>query len=282
MVYRFSWLAGIAAIMLAYWELSFVLRNSTLGTPWQLAIAISAVLGAGVTWTLLAYKARAMLVLLGNAVAFILTAGLLVAPKTLWFIFPTLSTWSSFRFEMSKAIEVIRFGIEPVRPVPGLVVLLALLFWILGFLLVAGLLNGRPFVALVTPLIVALQFVIIDRRPKGLLHIAVFLVVVAVALLAIRIDERDKGSGRLHRVNASSPPTKRPSPAITVLVVATVVLAVSAVAIAGDSVPNSGFVAWRTPAGYSVHRHPSVTHKPDVPSCVRSEGDRHGGRPTPL
>ncbi|MCL1588634.1 MAG: hypothetical protein M3092_09455, partial [Actinomycetia bacterium] len=216
MVYRFSWIAGIAAIALAFWELSFVMRDSVVGTPWQLAIIISMVLAAGITWTLVSYEARALVVIVANVFGFVITAGLLVAPSTLWLIAPTTETWTTVQFEMVRAFDVIRFGVEPVRPVPGLVLLLAALFWILGFLLVAGLLNSRPFIAVMTPLIVALQFVIIDRRPKGLIHVAVFLAVVAFAFLAIRLDERDAGSGRLHRVDASHPPSKRPTPAVTV------------------------------------------------------------------
>jgi transglutaminase-like putative cysteine protease len=273
MVYRYSWIAGIAAITLAYWELSFVMRDSATGTPWQLAIGISSVLGAGITWTFVAYKTKALVVLVANLFGFIITAGILVAPSTLWFILPTSETWTSVQFEMMRAFEVIRYGVEPVRPVPGLVLLLAGLFWILGFLLVAGLLNSRPFVALMTPLIVALQFVVIDRRPKGLVHVGVFLAVVAFALLAIRLDERDKGSGRLHRVNASHPPSKRPTPAITVLVSATVIVALAAVALIGNSVPTTGFASWRSPAGYSDEYSGSVSYNPytDIKASLISQ-----------
>jgi transglutaminase-like putative cysteine protease len=273
MVYRFSWIAGLAAIILAYWELSFVMRDSAVGTPWQLAIGISVVLAAGITWTFIAYKARALVVIVANLFGFVITAGLLVAPSTLWFFLPTSATWSTVQFEVVRAFDVIRYGVEPVRPVPGLVLLLAGLFWILGFLLIAGLLNSRPFVALMTPLIVALQFVIIDRRPKGLVHIAVFLSIVAFALLAIRLDERDEGSGRLHRVNASRPPSKRPTPAIAVMVGATVVLALGAVAFIGNSVPNSGFASWRSPAGYTDEYSGSVAYNPytDIKASLISQ-----------
>jgi transglutaminase-like putative cysteine protease len=262
MVYRFSWIAGISAIALAFWELSFVMRDSVVGTPWQMAIIIAVVLSAGITWTLVSYEARALVVIVANVVGLVITAGLLVAPSTLWLVVPTAETWTTIQFEMARAFDVIRFGVEPVRPVPGLVLLLAALFWILGFLLVAGLLKSRPFVAVMTPLIVALQFVIIDRRPKGLVHVAVFLAVVAFAFLAIRLDERDNGSGRLHRVNASHPPSKRPTPAITLLVTATVVTALAAVAFIGNLVPTSGFVTWRSPAGYSDDYSGSVSFNP--------------------
>jgi transglutaminase-like putative cysteine protease len=273
MVYRFSWIAGIAAIGLAFWELSFLLRDSVTGTPWQLAIVIATALAATITWTLLSYRAHAIVVAAGNVVGFVITGGLLIAPETLWTILPTSATWTAVQFELGRALEVIRYGVEPVRPVPGLILLLAALFWILGFLLVAGLLNERPFVAVITPLVIALQFVIIDRPPRGILHVGIFLGVVALSLLAIRADERDHGSGRLQRVNATRPPSKRPTPAITALVGATIVLAIGAVALIGESVPNDGLVTWRTPSGYTDDYSGSVSYNPytDIQASLISQ-----------
>ncbi|MEN8042127.1 MAG: hypothetical protein ABFR95_11550, partial [Actinomycetota bacterium] len=83
MVYRFSWIAGVAALGLAFWELSTLLRDSATGTPWQVAIIVAALLGAGITWTAIAYRAPAWAVLVMNLVAFILLTGLIVAPETL-------------------------------------------------------------------------------------------------------------------------------------------------------------------------------------------------------
>jgi len=273
MVYRFSWIAGVAAIGLAFWELSFILRGSVSGTPWQLAIVIAAVLAAGITWTLLASRAHALIVAAGNIIGFVITGGLLIAPETLWTVLPTSATWTAVQFELGRALEVIRYGVEPVRPVPGLTLLLAALFWILGFLLVAGLLNERPFVAVITPLIIALQFVIIDRPPRGIVHVGIFLGVVALSLLAIRADERDQGSGRLQRVSATRPPSKRPTPGIAVLIAATIVLAIGAVALIGETVPNDGLVTWRTPSGYTDEYSGSVSYNPytDIKASLISQ-----------
>ncbi len=273
MVYRFSWLAGFAAISLAFWELSFLLRPSATGTPWQVAIVIATILGAGITWTVLAFRASPLLTATANVSGFLVTAGLLMAPKTLWLIFPTSETWTAMQFELGRAFEIIRYGVEPVRPVPGLVVLLALVFWTIGFLFVAGLFNERPFIAVVTPLIIALQFVIIDRRPKAILHIAFFVGVVALSLLAIRADERGKGSGKLQRTNATTPPKRRPSPGVAALVTATIAAAIAVVALVGDSVPNSGFVTWRSPSGYSDGYSGSVAYNPytDIKASLISQ-----------
>ncbi len=250
MVYRFSWIAGITAIALAFWQLSSVLRESVIGPPWQLAILAATVLGPGITWTAIAYRAPAWVTAGVNVGLFVILAGLIVAPDTLLGILPTSETWVVVSSELNRAFEIIRHGVEPVRPVPGLILLLSLLFWTLGFLLTAGLLNDRPFVAVLTPLIVAVQFAIIDRKPKSLLHLGVFILVVAFVLIAVRADERDRGTGRLQRVNASTPPSRRPTPAISLLVSVTLVAGLVVVGLIGNRVPSDGFVSWRSPSGY--------------------------------
>jgi transglutaminase-like putative cysteine protease len=263
MVYRYSWIAGIAGIGLAYWELSSLLRPSTSGTSWQVAIIVAVLLSMGVTWTSLAYRANVWLAMIGNLIAYILVVGLLVAPDTLWGIFPTFDTLTAIQSEFARALEIIQHGVEPVRPVPGLIMLFAGLFWILGFLLVAGLLNSRPFVAVLTPIIIALQFVIIDRRPKGLVHIAMFVGIAAFALVAVRLDERDHGTGRLARTNAVTAPSKRPSLGVAMLLVLTIVASLVSVVLAGDRVPSDGVVSWRSAGGYSDSRYSgSGTYNP--------------------
>ncbi len=264
MVYRFSWIAGIAAIGLAFWELSTLLRDSVVGTPWQVAIISATLLGAGITWTTIAYRARAWVVATTNVAAFIIFAGLIAAPETLFLIFPTVETWTVISGELQRASEIIQHSVEPVRPVPGLILLISLLFWTLGFLLTAGLLNDRPFVSIITPLIVAVQFAIIDRKPKSLAHLAMFILIVAFSLIAIRADERDRGTGRLQRVNASKPPSRRPTPAIGVLITTTVVAGLVAVGVFGTAVPSDGFISWRQPSGYADSFSGSASYNPFI------------------
>ena len=264
MVYRFSWIAGITAIGLAFWQLSSLLRDSVVGTPWQVAILASTLLGAGITWTMIAYRAPAWLVALANVGAFVLLASLIVAPETLYGILPTADTWRMVSEELVRAFGIIRNGVEPVTPVPGLILLISLLFWTLGFLLTAGLLNDRPFVALLTPLIVSVQFAIIDRKPKSVVQLGMFILVVAFVLIAIRADERDRGTGRLQRVNASSPPSRRPTPAIGLLVAATVISGLVAVGLIGTAVPSDGFVTWRSASGYADEYSGNRSYNPFV------------------
>jgi len=264
MVYRFSWIAGTAAIGLAFWELSSLMRDSVTGTSWQVAILVAALLGAGITWTAIAYRAPAWIVVATNLGAFIVLTGLIVAPETLLVVIPTGDTWVVLVDELRRALDIIQHSVEPVHPAPGLVVLISLLFWTLGFLITAGLLNDRPFVAVLTPLIVAVQFSIIDRKPKSLAHLTVFILVVAFSLVAIRADERDRGTGRLQRVNATRPPSRRPTPAIGVLMAGTIVAGLIAVGLVGDAVPGDGFVTWRSPSGYSDGYSGSASYNPFV------------------
>ena len=46
MAYRFSWIAGAAAIFLALLRMSRLLRPVETGPPWQLALLAGALLGA--------------------------------------------------------------------------------------------------------------------------------------------------------------------------------------------------------------------------------------------
>ena len=89
-----------------------------------------------------------------------------------------------------------------------------------------------------------------DRKPKSLAHLGVFILAVAFVLIAIRADERDRGTGRLQRVNASTPPSRRPTPAIALLVSVTVIAGLVVVGLIGNRVPSDGFVTWRSPSGY--------------------------------
>jgi transglutaminase-like putative cysteine protease len=99
--------------------------------------------------------------------------------------------------------------------------------------------------------------------------------VVAFSLIAIRADERDRGTGRLQRVNASRPPSRRPTPAIGVLLTGTIVAGLIAVVLVGDAVPSSGFVKWRTPSGYSDGYSGSVSYNPfvDIKAGLISQTD---------
>lgn len=250
MANRFSWIAGIAAIGLAFWQLTSLLRDSTSGAPWQSVLLVAILLGSGITWTALAYRAPAWLILALNVATFVLLTGFIISPDTLFVILPTTETWSILWIELVRAVDIFRHSLAPVRPVPGLVVMISFLFWTLGSLLTAGLVAGRPFLAVITPLIVAVQFSIIDHRPASTARLGVFLLIVILAFIATRGDEQERGTGRLARINADTPPSRRPTLSISLLALSTVTAGVIAVNVAGDAVPSDGFTDWRAPAGF--------------------------------
>ena len=88
-----------------------------------------------------------------------------------------------------KAALVPLLGLNQVRSIlewfqdrpPLLVRFLCLLVAAFGAFLVWGLLNGHPFVALLPPLIVALQFATVDRNPTGLVLVTVFTALVGAS-----------------------------------------------------------------------------------------------------
>ena len=75
MVYRFSWLAGAAAILFALSGLNGLLRPTTDGTRWQFIVVAALILGATITWTALTYRAHAFIVVGLNVVGLFTPAG---------------------------------------------------------------------------------------------------------------------------------------------------------------------------------------------------------------
>ena len=248
MVYRYSWIAGLAAVGFAFWQLGSLLLPSSNGVSWQLVVLSGFVIGLIVTWTAVTYRLRALWIILINAAALFLAAARFSAPAESFFVLPTPASLSSLWIDLGRALDMIQHGVEPVRPITGMVIVLTALFWLLGVLLAWGLSRGHPFAALLPPLVVALQFATIDRRHNGFWMLVVFVVLVAATILSVGLDERDRGAGRMAS-SRSGPPSNRPAPAAAFLVVAAVAVAVFGVGFLGPSVPSDGVIEWRTPGG---------------------------------
>ena len=185
------------------------------------------------------------------------------APADSFLIFPTTASLASLWTDLGRALDQIQHGIEPVRPIAGMVIILTALFWLLGILLAWGLSRGHPFAALLPPLVVALQFATIDRLHNGAMVLAVFVVLVASTILSVALDERDRGAGRMAS-SRSAPPSKRPAPAAALLVALAVGAAVFGVGILGPSIPRDGVVEWRTPGGLGGGFFGSSSYNPYV------------------
>lgn len=262
MVYRFSWIAGLAAISFAFWELTKLLRPSVGTTHWQFIVLAGLALGIVITWTALSYRLSAALLAVLNLMALFLASARYAAPDDSFLVFPTRESLSVLWFELERAFQLIQTGIEPVLPVPGLVIIVTAVFWGLGAVLTWGLMRGHPFVALVPPIVVALQFATVDRRPTSLLRVAVFVLLVAGSILAVTIDERDQGAGRMARRGDVTFAAGRPSPTAAVLVSFIVLGAVFSVGALRTVVPRDGLLAWRNATGLTGSYFGSISYNP--------------------
>jgi transglutaminase-like putative cysteine protease len=263
MVYRVSWIAGLASIGFAFWQLGRLLLPTTSGARWQLVVLSGFVIGLVITWTAVTYRLRSFVIILINAAALLLAAARFAAPTESIFILPTPAGLSSLWSDLARAFDVIRHGVEPVRPIAGIVIILTALFWVLGSLLAWGLSKDHPFVALIPPLVVGVQFATLDRRTGGLAILAVFVVLVAGTVFAVAYDERDRGAGRMAS-SRSGPPSRAPAPAAALLVALAVAVAVLGTGMLGPTVPRDGTVNWRTPGGLSGGFYGSVSYNPYV------------------
>jgi transglutaminase-like putative cysteine protease len=263
MGYRLGWLAGIAGIAFALTRAGRLLRSSIEGLPWQVVLVAAAALGAAITWAAVSYRLRARWIVLINVVAVALTVVRIAAPETTWFIFPTAASVEALTSELSFAREVISTGVAPVIPLSGIVAILATVFWALGALLAWGLLSERPYVAVLSPLVVYLEFAVMDRRPGGMWATA-FMLMIGFALVAVALDQRRSGTGLLtsattRRTLARSLPSL--GALAVVVAVATALTASQAIA---HMVPRSGYLDWRANTGLSGQYFGSVSYNPFV------------------
>jgi hypothetical protein len=264
MVYRYSRIAGAAGLGFAVFELGRLLRPSVEGAPWQFVVIAGIVLGAVLTWTALTYRVPAWATILINAAAFVVAAVRLVAPDTTVAFLPTASSFSVLGDELSFAFEIIRNGIAPVASVAGLVVIVTAVMWATAGILVWGLMRGHPYVAVIPPLVLVVQFTIMDRIPTGAAFTILFIVLVAATFLAVAADERATAAGRLVRPTGWTP-TRRPLPAASaVLLGITIVATVVTSGVAGGLVPSDGVLEWRTSSGLTGNYFGGVSYNPFI------------------
>jgi transglutaminase-like putative cysteine protease len=262
-VYRYGWLAAIAGGLLALFRLERLLRSSAEGLPWELVLLAAAVLGAAIAWATLAYRFSLPSVALVNGVAGLLTAIRAAVPDTTWLVFPTLSSFRALGTELRYALDVVRTGVAPVLPTAGVIAILTVVFWVLGALVAWGLQRDRPYVAVLSPLVVYLQFATMDRRASGA-WIFVFLAVLGLSLLAVAADRRRRGSGLLTmRRGRAAVVRTRPAWAVTALALLMVATVLSTSALAG-LLPRNGLLDWRVPSILTGDFYGSVSLDPFV------------------
>ncbi|HUG74162.1 MAG TPA: hypothetical protein VMM81_00605, partial [Acidimicrobiia bacterium] len=221
MVYRLSWLAGAAGILLALGRSGRLLRPTIEGLPWQAVMIAAALLGGAITWAAVAYRIRGRWVALVNLIAATLTLVRISVPETTWFVFPTMASIPALGEELALAREVIGSGIAPVVPFAGIVAVMAVVFWVLGAVLAWGMLANRPYIAVLAPLLVYLEFAVMDRRPGGVWMLWL-MVAIGFSLLAVMLDQRRSGTGLLTS-QATRRALDRSLPSLGVAVVGAVV-----------------------------------------------------------
>ena len=263
-VYRFSWLAGAAALVFAFTGLNGLLRPTSSGTRWQYIVIAALVLGATITWTALSYRAHPLIVIGLNLVAIVIAVARIAAPETTSGLLPTSETLTVLSEQLDRAFTLIRTGIEPVQPLPGIVIIVSVVFWLTGTLLTWGLMRGHPYVALIPPLVLALQFATMDRGRTSYLRMAIFLAVIAGSIIAITIDERDQAAGRMSRAGHWPSLSNRLAPSAVGLLGITLAVAVIGTSALGRFVPYDGVLPWRAATGLGSDIYGGISYNPFI------------------
>jgi hypothetical protein len=264
MVYRFSWLAGIFAIIFAFTGLAALLRPTPEGTAWQYIVAAALILGATITWTALTYRAHPAIVVVLNLAALAVAIARIAAPATTRGFLPTGETVSAISSQLTRAFSLIRTGIEPVQPITGIVIVLAIVFWVTGVLLSWGLMRGHPYVALIPPLVLALQFATMDRNRTGWVRIAVFLAITAASIVTVTIDERDQSAGRMSGRSLRPTMTGKLAPSAAGLLGVTLFASVLSTGYMSGMVPSDGVLPWRSATGLTSDFYGGVAYNPFI------------------
>jgi transglutaminase-like putative cysteine protease len=262
MVFRHSWLAGIAGLILAVARLERLLRPSVEGPPWELVLVGAAALGAAITWLCLTYRAGKLVVAV-DATAALLIMTQIAAPGTGWSIFPGSASFDQLGSELAYSGDVIRTGVAPILPLAGVIAILSVVFLALGSLLAWGLRRNHPYPAVLAPLAVYLQFSILDNLSSGPWTL-VFLVLLGASLLAVAFDSRRRDAAAMtSAVSRARVPGTVPSLTAAALIVMVSVAGVSAAALA-DAVPGTGLIHWRVPSALTGSFYGGVSYNPFV------------------
>ena len=264
MVYRNSWLAGLAALAFAFAQLNRLLLPTVGGVLWQYLVLAALALGIIVTWTALTYRLKTWLVVLLNAGAALLAIARVATPETTKYYFPTFETFSELRILLRDAIGVIRIGVEPIGPDAGIVVIIMVVLWAAGALLAWGLMRGHPSVALLPPLVLSLQFATMDRQPTSSIMIGAFIALVALVIFAVTADERDHTSGRMAPRGEWASTRNRPGPTAAGLVGMTLLASVFVVGAVDDTIPHDGVLSWRVNSGLPTGVYGSLSYNPFI------------------
>ena len=246
---RLGWLAALGAFLLVLARVGILLTAGAGSVEWTLILAASFALGAAASIGALLAGARLWLVVLVTSIGSGLAMARTAAGATLLLgVIPTGDTMAALNEEISKALELIRFGAPPVLAISGLIAVLAAVFWILGGVVGYGSAKRRPMFMVIPLIAFYLILATLDRSPTRWYWPAGLALIAALAMLAGRARRatgraRSIDSGQVIRPNGRALPT-----AVVTLVVATAIFSSSSLAAV---VPESGLVSWRNASGFS-------------------------------
>jgi transglutaminase-like putative cysteine protease len=241
---RLGQLTGLFLFVLAMARLSRLFETAPDQQPWQLILLATALLG-GIAWWLLSQliSSRSLMLAIFGLGA-ILLALRITAPETMTMGFiPTGLTPPELGEELGIAWRVIRSGIPPVDPHPGIVAILAVVMWVVGALFTWGS-TGGPYAALFLPsLVLYLQFAVFDRIEAGPGWMVLASIGLAGAIVSLAMERRAE-TGRARDTDGR--PLARRS-AVWAAVMASV-LGIASIAVAGsaaDVINEYGNAPWR-------------------------------------
>lgn len=191
MVNRLGQLAGFVLLLLAIARLGRILEVHNYLPEWVLILVMAALLGGVVQWLLTQTSippiVGGLLMALGGSVLALRVS----VPATLAYgVIPTAATLPALGVEMDLASQLIRHGIPPVAAEPGLIALLALLFWSLGAVYAIGVAFNRLGLMVIPTGVVYLQFAVFDRVNAGLGWMIASAIVLVLAFAALAFHRR--------------------------------------------------------------------------------------------
>lgn len=255
---RLGLLAAFGAFLLALHRVGRLIEGGPTDPDLASVLIVATLIGAAVAAaSRLARLGPALTFLLGLGGAALVFARLTAANTLAGGLVPTAATPAAVGAEMAVAIELIRYGSAPVTASPGLVAVLAVVFWALGALAISGLFARRPLRATIPILAFYLLAATFDRRPPTWWAPAALIAIGAFAFWAAASDR----SGGRARLRPSGQPLSSHTYGMPILMVAFVALAgtLSTFRFAA-SVPESGLVAWRNPTGFGGGLFGGITY----------------------
>jgi transglutaminase-like putative cysteine protease len=245
---RLGQLAGLYALVMVLARLGRLIQSGPELPSWSLIVIASAVLGAIVWWLVSQTRASLFTALclfaIGGLVVFLRVA---VAHTLSYGIVPTADTMPALSETLEQALRLIRSGVPPVYPEPGIIAILALLLWALGGAFAHGLITGNLPPMILPAGIVYLQFAIFDRRQAGITWMALSGAGLALAVAAVALDRKEK-VGRARDLSGR-PKTHRSAPAAISMAALVAVLAVLTATSAMGLVSEYGNAPWRSGLG---------------------------------